>query len=106
MVTDAPGELLEGAESNHGSHPLTGRRERCVEEDVADTGCVHHAVVVQVGGERHPIVLRKKKERNIGIRLHSAFNVRMFNLRTNTENIETFFFFFRKKKCLTEIRAS
>lgn len=46
---DAPSELLEGAESNHGSHTLTGRRERCVEQDVADTGCVHHAIVVQVG---------------------------------------------------------
>lgn len=48
-MMDAPGELLEGAESNHGSHTLTGRREGRVEQDVADTGCVHHAVVVKVG---------------------------------------------------------
>lgn len=49
MVTDAPGELLEGAERNHGSHALTRRRERRVEQDVADAGRMHHAVVVQVG---------------------------------------------------------
>lgn len=63
---DTPGELLEGAECNHGSHTLTGWRERCVEQDVTDTGCVHHAVVVQVGRERHPIALIRKQKKMWG----------------------------------------
>lgn len=55
-----PGELLEGAESDHRSHALTGWRERRVEQDVADTGHVHHTVVVQIGRERHPVTLTKR----------------------------------------------
>lgn len=50
------GEVLERAEGDHGSHALTGRREGRVEQNVADAGHVRHAVVVQVGRERHPAV--------------------------------------------------
>lgn len=64
----APGELLEGAEGHHGSHALAGGREGGVEQDVADTGHVHHAVVVQVGGERHPVATTKKETKNVGFR--------------------------------------
>lgn len=55
-----PGELLEGAESDHRSHALTWWCERRVEQDVADTGHVHHPVVVKVGRERHPVTLTKR----------------------------------------------
>ena len=45
----SPGELLEGAEGDHGSHALARWGERCVQEDVTHAAHVHHAVVVQVG---------------------------------------------------------
>lgn len=54
---DWPGELLEGAERDHGSHALTRRRKRCVKKNITHAGHVNHAVVVQVGWERHPKVL-------------------------------------------------
>lgn len=54
---DWPGELLEGAERDHSAHALTGRRERCVQQNITHAGHVHHAVVVQVGWEGHPVVL-------------------------------------------------
>lgn len=73
---DAPGELLEGAESNHGSHTLTGRREGRVEQDVADTGCVHHAVVVKVGWKWHPIVFIREQEEMV-VNIHFVFNVKV-----------------------------
>ena len=56
MNKDWPGELLEGAESHHGSHALTGWSKGCVEQNVADAGDMHHAVVVQVRWEWHPRV--------------------------------------------------
>lgn len=48
-----PGELLEGAEGNHGAHSLTGWSEGGVQEYITNTGHMDHAVVVQVRGERH-----------------------------------------------------
>lgn len=62
MQQSPPGELLEGAEGHHGSHALAGWCEGRVEQDVADTGHVHHAVVVQVGRERHSVTMTKKEK--------------------------------------------
>lgn len=59
---DPPGELLEGAKSNHCSHALTRWRKRCVEQHVADAGHVHHAVVVEVGWEWHPKASTRKSD--------------------------------------------
>lgn len=55
---DWPGELLEGAERYHGSHTLTRGCKRCVKQNIAHAGYMHHAVVVQVGWEWHPKVLK------------------------------------------------
>lgn len=57
LYKDWPGELLEGAESDHSSHALTGWCKRCVKENITHAGHVHHPIVVQVGWERHPMVL-------------------------------------------------
>lgn len=51
---DWPGELLEGAESDHGSHALARGCKRCVKQNVTHAGNMHHAVVVKVGWEWHP----------------------------------------------------
>lgn len=51
---DWPGELLEGAERDHGSHSLTGWSKWCVKQNITHAVHVHHAVVVWVRGEWHP----------------------------------------------------
>ena len=46
---DRPGELLEGAESDHGSHALTRWCKGVVKQNITHAGYMHHSVVVQVG---------------------------------------------------------
>lgn len=56
LPTHPPGELLEGLEGHHGSHALAGRGEGGVQQHVAHAGYVHHAIVIQVGGEGHSVM--------------------------------------------------
>lgn len=49
----SPDKIFKSPERDHSAHPLTRWSECVVQQHVADTGYMSHAIVVEVGGEGH-----------------------------------------------------
>lgn len=48
-----PDKILKGPERDHSAHSLTRWSERVVQQNIADTSYMSHAIVVEVGGKGH-----------------------------------------------------
>lgn len=48
-----PDEIFKGPERDHPAHALTRWCEGVVQQNIADTSYMSHAVVVEVGGKGH-----------------------------------------------------
>lgn len=50
-----PDKIFKSTERDHSTHPLTWWSEGVVQQHVADTSYMSHAIVVEVGGEGHSV---------------------------------------------------